>query len=180
MLFVWPMVSWQLWRRLDPARALIWTVLGGYLIMPPLTVINFPIIPDLDKTTIPNLIAWCGALYVARDKVSFLPEGRIGKALILMYILSPFATVLTNTQPLYFQAGSVQGMKIYDSAAAVANQFIALVAVLSGAAVSWHARGDARGNRGAGAGGAVVFGADADRGPVLAADERLGLRVFPA
>lgn len=127
MLFVWPMVSWQLWRRLDPARALIWTVLGGYLIMPPLTVINFPIIPDLDKTTIPNLIAWCGALYVARDKVSFLPEGRIGKALILMYILSPFATVLTNTQPLYFQAGSVQGMKIYDSAAAVANQFIALL-----------------------------------------------------
>lgn len=127
MLFVWPMVSWQMWKRLDPARALIWTVLGGYLIMPPLTVINFPIIPDLDKTTIPNLIAWCGALYVVRDKISFLPEGRIGKVLILMYILSPFATVLTNTDPLYFVAGSVQGMKIYDSAAAVANQFIALL-----------------------------------------------------
>ncbi len=127
MLFVWPMVCWQLWRKLDPARALIWTVLGGYLIMPPLTVINFPIIPDLDKTTIPNLIAWYCALYIARDKISFLPEGRIGKALILMYILSPFATVLTNTDALYFGAGSVQGMKIYDSAAAVANQFIALL-----------------------------------------------------
>ena len=72
MLFAWPMVCWQLWKRLDPARALIWTVLGGYLIMPPLTVINFPIIPDLDKTTIPNLIAWYCALYVVRDKISFL------------------------------------------------------------------------------------------------------------
>ncbi|WP_156317385.1 hypothetical protein [Cypionkella psychrotolerans] len=127
MLFVWPMLSWQMWNRLDPARALIWTVLGGYLIMPPLTVINFPIIPDLDKTTIPNLIAWYCALYVVRDKISFLPEGRMGKALILMYILSPFATVLTNTDALYFGAGYVQGMKIYDSAAAVANQFIALL-----------------------------------------------------
>ena len=127
MLFVWPMVCWQLWRRLDPARALIWTVLGGYLIMPPLTVINFPIIPDLDKTSIPNLVAWYCAVYVARDKISFLPEGWIGKALILMYILSPFATVLTNTDPLQFRMGMVQGMKVYDSAAAVANQFIALL-----------------------------------------------------
>ncbi|MDZ4392364.1 hypothetical protein [Cypionkella sp.] len=127
MLFVWPLVCWQLWKRLDPARALIWTVLGGYLIMPPLTVINFPIIPDLDKTTIPNLIAWYCALYVVRDKISFLPEGRMGKALILMYILSPFATVLTNAAPLIFPGGMVQGMKIYDSAAAVANQFIALL-----------------------------------------------------
>lgn len=127
MLFVWPMVCWQLWRRLDPARALIWTVLGGYLIMPPLTVINFPIIPDLDKTSIPNLVAWYCAVYVARDKISFLPEGWVGKTLILMYILSPFATVLTNTDPLYFALGTVQGMKIYDSAAAVANQFIALL-----------------------------------------------------
>lgn len=127
MLFVWPMVCWQLWKRLDPARALIWTVLGGYLIMPPLTVINFPIIPDMDKTTIPNLIAWYCALYVVRDKISFLPEGWIGKMLILMYILSPFATVLTNTAPLIFPGADVQGMKIYDSAAAVANQFIALL-----------------------------------------------------
>ncbi|GLS85403.1 hypothetical protein GCM10010873_03760 [Cypionkella aquatica] len=130
MLFVWPLVCWQLWRRLDPARALIWTVLGGYLIMPPLTVINFPIIPDLDKTTIPNLMAWVGALYVRHDKISFLPEGRIGKVLILIYIISPFGTVLTNTDPIYFGAAYLQGMKIYDSAAAVANQFIALLPFL--------------------------------------------------
>ena len=55
MLLVWPLVCWQLWKRLDPGRALIWSVLGGYLAMPPLTAINFPIIPDLDKISIPNL-----------------------------------------------------------------------------------------------------------------------------
>ena len=31
VLALWPFVAWQLWRRLDPGRALIWTILGGYL-----------------------------------------------------------------------------------------------------------------------------------------------------
>ncbi|WP_299505624.1 hypothetical protein [Cypionkella sp.] len=127
MLLVWPMISWQLWKRLDPARALIWTVLGGYLVMPPLTAINFPVIPDLDKTTIPNLIAFCCARYVRRDKINFLPDGVLGKTFILMYILSPFATVLTNSDPLHFPGAEIQGMKVYDSGAAVAYQFIALL-----------------------------------------------------
>ena len=34
MLLIWPLVAWQLYRRLDPARALIWTILAGYLILP--------------------------------------------------------------------------------------------------------------------------------------------------
>ena len=127
MLLIWPMVCWQLWKRLDPARALIWTVLGGYLILPPLTAINFPIIPDLDKTSIPNLMALVCALYLAKDKISFWPESPAGRGLILLFILSPFLTVLTNGDAMVFLLNTVQGLRIYDSVAAVANQAIALL-----------------------------------------------------
>ena len=127
MLLVWPLVCWQLWKRLDPGRALIWSVLGGYLAMPPLTAINFPIIPDLDKISIPNLMALYCAIYVAGDRISFLPEGKLGKLLIVLYTLSPFATVLTNADPIQFQLNQLQGMRIYDSVAAVTNQVIVLI-----------------------------------------------------
>lgn len=127
MLLIWPLVCWQLWKRLDPARALIWTILGGYLIMPPLTAINFPIIPDLDKVSIPNLMALLCATWILKDRITFLPAGIVARLLILLFVLAPFATVLTNGDPLAFKERTIQGMRIYDSVAAVANQAIVLL-----------------------------------------------------
>jgi hypothetical protein len=127
MLFIWPMVCWQFWLKMDKQRALIWTILGGYLIMPPLTVINLPILPDLDKTSIPNLMALYCAIYLGKEAISFLPEGVLGRILITLYAIAPFATVLTNGDALIFQVAQVQGMKIYDSFAAVSSQLIALI-----------------------------------------------------
>ncbi len=127
MIAVWPFVTWALWRRLDAAHALIWTILAGYLVLPPLTALNLPVIPDLDKVSIPNLMALFCALYLLKDKISFLPDGFAGKLLIVMYVVSPFGTVLTNRDPLYFGVVTIQGMRLYDSVAAVANQAIVVL-----------------------------------------------------
>ena len=127
VLALWPFVVWQLWRRLDSGRALIWTILGGYLILPPLTAINLPVIPDFDKVSVPNLMALACALWMLRDKISFVPQNPIGKALIVVYVLSPFGTVLTNTDPLIFRQAMINGMRIYDSLASIAYQVIALL-----------------------------------------------------
>lgn len=127
MIAIWPIVSWQLWARLDPARALVWTILAGYLLLPPLTVYNLPVVPDLDKVSVPNLAALFFALYLRRDRISVLPTSALGKALIGLFVISPFATVLANTDPLEFLLNNVRGMQIYDSVAAVTNQFIMLL-----------------------------------------------------
>ncbi len=127
VLALWPFVVWQLWRRLEPSRALIWTILGGYLLLPPLTAFNFPVIPDLDKMSLPNLMALACALWLVKDKISFIPQSAVGKALIVVYVLSPFGTVLTNTDPLIFRQAMINGMRIYDSLASIAYQLIALL-----------------------------------------------------
>lgn len=127
MLAIWPLVAWSLWLRLDAARALIWTVLGGYLLLPPLVAFNLPLVPDLNKVSIPNLAALACVLFLLRDKLSFLPDSWLGRGLIGLFILSPFATVLTNPDPLRFQVAEIQGMRLYDSVAYVANQAIILL-----------------------------------------------------
>jgi hypothetical protein len=127
MLFIWPMVSWQFWRRLPPGQALIWTVLGGYLIMPPLTAFNLPILPDLDKTTIPNLVALYCAIYLLKDRVEFLPKALLGRVLIVLYIAAPLATVLANSDPLIFVYTTIGGMKLTETVSAVLTQGFALI-----------------------------------------------------
>jgi len=126
-LALWPVVAWQLWRRLGRGQALIWTILGGYLLLPPVAAFNFPVIPDLDKNTIPSLAALACVLWLLREKISFLPKNPMGRLLIVVYVAMPFATVLTNRDPLLFQEARIQGMRLYDSFAAVAYQAIALI-----------------------------------------------------
>lgn len=127
MLAIWPLVSWQLWQRLDHGRALIWTVLGGYLLLPPLVRIDLPALPDLDKASIPNLAAFFFAVFALRDRISYLPRSGLGRLMMALFVLSPFATVLTNADPIAAGPEAIAGMRIYDSFAAVANQALVLL-----------------------------------------------------
>jgi hypothetical protein len=125
MLLVWPLVVWQLYQRLDAGRALIWTVLGGYLILPPLARIDFPVVPDLDKDTIPALSALAITAMMLGRRLSIWPEGWMGRVLIALFVASPFVTVLSNSDPIpVSEAPDIPGMKLYDSVAAVANHLI--------------------------------------------------------
>lgn len=124
MLLVWPVVTWHLFRRLDVQRALIWTVLAGYLLLPPVVRIDLPAIPDLDKYSIPSLMAAACIMLMLHKRLEVLPQNLWGRLLMLAYVLGPFGTVLTNTDPLVFRDGEIGGMRIYDSVAAVASQLI--------------------------------------------------------
>lgn len=132
MLLIWPLVTFVLFRRLTPDKALIWTILGGYLLLPPLAKIDLPAVPDLDKFSIPSLSALAMVLFVRQDRLAILPRSLLGKALVALFILGAFATVLTNTQPFALATGALPGMRIYDSVAAVPNQFIALLPLILG------------------------------------------------
>ncbi len=127
MLLVWPLVSVLLWQRLSPQRALVWTILGGYLVLPPLTSFDLPVVPNLDKMSIPNLMALFCAVFVLKDRISFLPQSWAGRLLIALYLTAPIATVMTNLDPLWFANIMVPGMRIYDSIASIAYQAIALI-----------------------------------------------------
>lgn len=61
MLMIWPVVCVILFRRLSLERAMIWCILGGYLVLPPLANFDLPLIPAMDKFSIPNISAFATA-----------------------------------------------------------------------------------------------------------------------
>lgn len=127
VFYLWPLVTWVLFSRLDASRALLWTILGGYMLLPPVIAIDLPMIPDFDKYSIPSLSAAAAVLFLLGGRFGVWPQSRIGRGLIVLYVLSPFATVLTNADPIHFEQDSLPAMRIYDSLAVVASQFIALL-----------------------------------------------------
>ena len=128
VLLSWPLVVYIFYRKMPPDRALIWTVLGAYLLLPPLLKIDLPVVPDVTKDSMPGLLGVVMAVFVLKDRISFIPQSWIGRGLLVVFVLSPFATVLTNGEPIPKGPREViQGMRIYDSLAAIINQGIEIL-----------------------------------------------------
>ena len=108
-------------------RALIWSLLGGYLLLPVNTEINFPGVPAFDKTSVANLAAMVGAMVFARGPVMRLPREWWLLALMVLYIASPMATVWGNRAPLIIGDTALPGLRLYDALSAAAYKMIDLI-----------------------------------------------------
>ncbi|MBE1282082.1 MAG: hypothetical protein GJ676_02105 [Rhodobacteraceae bacterium] len=100
MLLIWPLVSIYLFRRMPLERAIIWCILGGYLILPPVAEFDLPLIPDMDKHSIPAVTAFVLCVFMMKKPVPLWPSSRGAKALVLLFVLGAIPTVLSNTDPL--------------------------------------------------------------------------------
>ncbi|MBN2760643.1 MAG: hypothetical protein JXQ79_09095 [Rhodobacteraceae bacterium] len=139
-LLTWPLAILVMFKRMPPERAFIWAILGGYMLLPQLTRIGLPLLPDLDKVLIPNVTAFIVCLALVRERVVVVPQNPLVRVLLVLFILSPAFTVLTNTEALQFGIVTsdyttwmgiftpanavIPGLRVYDSLSVVVAQII--------------------------------------------------------
>ena len=83
MLMIWPVACVVMFRRMGIERAIIWSILGGYLLLPPRAVFDLPLVPDFNKTSIPNLCALACCLWVQIPVLGYTLAG-IALAVLLL------------------------------------------------------------------------------------------------
>ncbi|MEB8386037.1 hypothetical protein OO012_02250 [Rhodobacteraceae bacterium KMM 6894] len=138
MLMIWPLVCIALFKKLSLERAIIWSILGGYLILPPAAEFDLPLVPSMNKTTIPNICAFLCCILLVKRPVSLWPDGWAMRALVLMFVLGVVPTVLTNgdaimftllgqTAPIVFSAASLPGLGLRDLLSVVINQILVIL-----------------------------------------------------
>jgi hypothetical protein len=131
-LILWPVVTLALFASMRPGRALIWSLLGGYLLLPVNTAFDFPGVPALDKTSIPNISALIGAVLFSKGPVVRFPREWWVVTLMVIYITSPMFTVLTNRDALPFGSFMLPGLRPYDALSAAAYKSIDLIPFVLG------------------------------------------------
>ena len=145
MLMIWPVACVVMFRRMGIERAIIWSILGGYLLLPPRAVFDLPLVPDFNKTSIPNLCALACCLWVAKRRVPIWPESRTMKILLILFLAGTIPTVLTNTDPILFYSvfnaepvsfvtGGLPGLRVLDVLSIASNQAITLIPFVLGRA----------------------------------------------
>jgi len=104
VLFSWPLVAWMMYRRMPLERAFVWTIIGGYLILPPATVVDLPLLPPIDKLVIANLSALVLTIFVGKVKVEWLPRSWLARILLLTFVFATVPTILTNSDTIFIDA----------------------------------------------------------------------------
>lgn len=127
MLVAWPAIAAVLFRRLPYERALIWSVLAPYLLLPPNTAFDFPLIPPLDKHAIPALAAFAITVLLLGRRVPLWQGSATARLLLLLFLLSPAATILSNGTPFAVGPVAVPGLPLTDAVAVVVKQGILLL-----------------------------------------------------
>lgn len=112
-LFAWPVVCIVLFVMLPVEAAAIWSLLGGYLLLPSATSVDAVLLPPLDKFTIPSiavfLLCWMkGSQYPPPQRSFIIYLFAIG------YIVSPVLTSLTNSYEIQIGNRSLPGFYPMD------------------------------------------------------------------
>ncbi|KPP83939.1 MAG: O-antigen ligase family protein [Rhodobacteraceae bacterium HLUCCA08] len=132
-LFAWPVIAVAFFRKLTLPVAVAVTIVGGYLLLPTRFYVNLPLLPTLDKHSIPAIAAITLALAFAargRGLQGLLPRSVLPLALIAILIGSSLLTVLTNGDVIRIGGTTLPGMRVYDGFSAMLGAGIAILPLL--------------------------------------------------
>ena len=133
VLAAWPLVTFGLFAALPLRAALIWSLLGGFLLLPQQVGVDLPGVPPLDRTSIPILsVILVLALRGDRGEPGIVPRSVAARVLILMVVAGAFATVLRNPDPLVYGPKRLPGLTLYDAASITIQSLFVLLPVFVG------------------------------------------------
>lgn len=136
-LILWPITSITYLRKFSLPVALCVTFLGGYLLLPEKVGLNLPVLPTLDKHSIPTLIALVLTVVMVGQKSQssyvlngWLPRSPTALFFMSLLFIGVFGMVLTNQDALFFGPLVLPGMKLYDGFAFSLIFVVALIPML--------------------------------------------------
>jgi hypothetical protein len=129
-LLAWPIVAVALFASGPPAPALIWTMLGAHLLLPVGTVLKLPVVPGLDKNSIPALVAFA-CLLGSRASPKMAARFRTADVLLMVVVILPIITSYFNGDDLWVGGALIPvvipGVGLYDGLAATFAQLFVML-----------------------------------------------------
>lgn len=136
VLFAWPAIVAALFRTLRLPLAILVALVGGYLLLPTQTVFDLPMLPALDKHTVPVLSVLAMLLLVAaRDRTTqrvpgLLPRHPMARLFLVLVVAGAFLTVITNSDRLVYGPTVKPGLRPYDGFSEVLSALMLVLPML--------------------------------------------------
>ncbi|MBI6630196.1 hypothetical protein [Pontibaca salina] len=136
ILALWPLICLVMFRRMPRERAIIWSILGGYMFLPPIAVFDVPLL-TLDKFAIASIAPWFICVFVLKEEVNLWPRSTLIRLAMVVFVLSVVPTAMFNGDPLFFSGGAfgqpvppIPGLGVKDMILTVAARIVVLLPYL--------------------------------------------------
>lgn len=127
MLIAWPIFSILFYRRFDTITATFCTIVGGYLLLPVRVEIDLPLVPALDQNTIPAIAAILCCRFIKNININLIPSSGAERWIVILLLLLPLVTILTNSEPVFNGVVWKTGLTIYDSISAIILAYLKIL-----------------------------------------------------
>ena len=138
---LWPFISLSFFRALPLGKAIVWSLVLGYLFLPENFEVDFPGIPPINKTSLSLFLLPFGVYIFAstrptRDATRNANRlsGVILFSLVALMLLRPVLTVFNNRDPIYFTQNSLSALGLWDIVNMTWSNLLVLVPFL----VAWR------------------------------------------
>ena len=127
----WPLVCLLLFMRWSGPKALLASVLMGYLLLPSATKLSLAGLPDLDKSSMIAIGVALGTLMQSGRRAK-PAGGAVFYTLVPVFVLSPFLTAYFNQAPITGEKLYIPGLTPYDGLSQAAMNAFVLVPFWAG------------------------------------------------
>lgn len=132
VLFGWPLVCVVLFVLLPVEAAAIWSLLGGYLLLPSGVSVNPHVLPPLDKYSIPALSAFLLSLMKGTESRRASPT-LITYLFAFAFVITPIFTTFDNSYELHIGDRSIPGYYPLDGLKMMGHNLVDLTPFFIGA-----------------------------------------------
>src|SRR5262249_50529366 len=105
---------------------------GGYLLLPVAFEIKFPMVPPLDKATIPAATALIACLLMSRSGLTAWKRFGPIEMVVLVFVGSPLITALLNRDNIAGAGIVLPGVGLYDGLSSVEYQLLQIIPLILG------------------------------------------------
>ena len=137
VLFSWPLVCLAFFKRYSAPFAVFVSILAGYLLLPEKTSLDLPLLPALDKRTVPALAAGLLAMVmIDRSPLGntvlsgLVPRLLLVRVLLALLVFGAFMTVVTNSDRLFYGPTTLPGLRPYDAFSYILNALMFVLPML--------------------------------------------------
>jgi hypothetical protein len=106
--------------------AIVNSVLIAYLFLPVKTNINLPLLPLMDKNTIPVLTILLCAIFLPKLRFKIFNHCKLSNLFVLMILVTPIFTMLKNREPVIYESIFIPGYSYYETVSLILFQFLAV------------------------------------------------------
>lgn len=131
-LLVWPAVVVMLVSRLSRQRAILWSLMGAFLLLPVGVGIDPPLLPTLDKVSIPSLVILL--MLMARREAPYKPSVKspVIRLFLVLILVQPVLSALSNGDRVFIDGLAFRGFSLYDAGSILMRAYIMILPFVFG------------------------------------------------